>query len=702
MTRTKIAKSRNRFLLALLFVGAGCGKNTGNHSVGLDAGVVQCQRDDISKPENAQPLSTTATDPQTGYICPEGDRDWYKVEVPTGQTILNVSLKMAVPLSPVEANYSVWSIDNSGQPGSVVAAPRFTAVGEALDNVHCMEPGKYLLSVNDTGDDSSDLRNQYELKVSTSADQDTNEPNNTKESATALSSGQSVTGYITCPGDYDRYAIDVPAGNLVEIQLQSDVAQYEPKLQLTDENDQVLVQQTNRSGRVQPTSIDRFATLPGGGRYYISVSDDDDFDSDPAVPYTLKVDFVPDTDPNEPNNTAATATKVSSTPLSCGSSWSNWVEKTGTIGAPGDNDWFEVPVQNCDGGILEADLTFDTSSMSPTEQWQFSTKVQASVAMVIPERNSPCNQDSECNSLQVSCSDNLDCSGYLEQCLPEGLCAGASVCLPGGFCGANHVERHYECDPRLPECQAANSPTPPPNRAHFAAPLPSGSPVFLRVSDFQANAAAPDTTYHLRVRVHQETDTHEPSNIFTNALSQDMSVSRNLKKATKVPVYDCTGSNPTCCDSAQWTTGAISYGNDLDWYTYDHPCPGEDCMLKFHYRVDGGPVDTVMNVYTGSSPWYTVLSADEQDTQPSKNGTVGGTATTDRCFYAYQGHTGDPYEYGLLVRDVRALYSDDMTPIPASNDWDPNQTYSFCIEKVYNGCEAPCEMAQNGCTTPTQ
>lgn len=686
----------------MLLVASGCGKDDGNQGTTLDAGVVQCERDDISKPENAAALSAGADEPQTGYVCPEGDRDWYTVEVPTGETILNVSLKMGVALSPVEANYTVWTIDEEGQPGSVAAAPPFTAVGSDLQNVHCMEPGTYLLSVNDAGDDSADVRNQYELSVSTAADGDQNEPNNTKESATALSSGQTATGYITCPGDKDLYAIDVPAGNLVEIQLESEVANYEPKLELADDNDQVLVQEINRSGRVRRTSVDRFATLPGGGRYYVTVSDDDDFDADPEVPYQLTVDFVPDTDQNEPNNTAETATELTSTPMSCGGSWSGWVEMQGTIGAPGDNDWFEVPLQNCDDGIMEAVVSFDTGSMSASEKWQFNTKVQASVTMVMPERNSPCNDDSECGSLQVSCAENYDCSGLLEQCLPDGLCAGASVCLPGGFCGANHVQRHYECNPRLPECQAANSPTPPPNEARFAAPLPTGSPVFLRVSDYQANAAAPDTTYTLRVRVRSETDTHEPSNVFTNDLNEDMPVSRHLDKATHVPVYDCTGANPTCCSSAQWTSGSISYGNDLDWYTYDHPCPGEDCLLKFHYQVDGGPVDTIMNVYTGGDPWYTVLAADEQDTQGGKSGSVGGTAASDQCFYAYQGHgdATDPYTYGLVVRDVRELYSDEHTPIPASRDWDADQTYSFCIEKVFNGCDTPCELAENGCTVP--
>jgi hypothetical protein len=115
-----------------------CGKDDGPEDTTIDAGTLECERDDQSKPENAIALAADA--PESGYVCPEGDRDWYKVEVPTGETILNVSLGMAVPLSPVEASYTLWTIDPEGGPGSVAAAPPFTAVGEALENERRRRP----------------------------------------------------------------------------------------------------------------------------------------------------------------------------------------------------------------------------------------------------------------------------------------------------------------------------------------------------------------------------------------------------------------------------------------------------------------------------------------------------------------------------------------------------------------------------------
>src|SRR5699024_4608486 len=87
-----------------LGVATGCGKNDARPNTQIDAGVLVCERDEHSKPEQAVPLAVDTA--QSGYICPEGDRDWYQIEVPSDQTVVNISLAMAVPLSPVEISYS--------------------------------------------------------------------------------------------------------------------------------------------------------------------------------------------------------------------------------------------------------------------------------------------------------------------------------------------------------------------------------------------------------------------------------------------------------------------------------------------------------------------------------------------------------------------------------------------------------------------
>jgi hypothetical protein len=691
--------STHKWLLGLCFAAfaaVGCGEG-GDDTPVLDAGTTECERDDQSVPENA--AEVTFDQEIEGFVCPRGDRDWYSLTIPQDQSIARVQLQMDVALSPVEPNYTIWSIDGEGQPDEVVASPEFTSVGRQIDSVHCIGPGDYLMSVNDAGDDTQDLRHPYRLEVTTKADDDPQEPNNSTENASTLAANTPTTGSIACSGDQDWYKIDVPAGNLVRLTLTSDIAEYEPTLKLVDGEGTNLFFETNLSGRVSETDIDRFVIVPSGGEYFVVVSDDDARDSDPDVPYELEVQFVQDNDPNEPNNSATEATNLASSAVGCGANWSQWYESTGTIGAPGDDDWFRLPLTGCgNNAVIEARMEFQNGG-SIQEQWAFNADVQASLTMVREVPSTSCDTDTECRSLAIPCSSSIDCAGYLESCLPDGLCAGATACLEGQVCGANQVQRNYTCPPRLPECQASSGEAPPPNEAVISAPILSGGSVYLRASDFQANAAAPDTNYTIRARVRVDPDDNEPTNVFTNTLSQDLPVDAHAAQAKQLTVRDCTAGD--CCASGVGTTGAISYENDLDWYYYNHPCPGQDCLLRFNFQTESGPVDIVMNVYQSGAPWYTVLSSEELPAQSAKNGSVGGTAASDQCFYAYQGHEGSPFQYGVVVRDLREFLSDGRTVDPSTRDWDAEQNYTICIEKVANGCQTPCELADDDtCTVP--
>ncbi len=150
-----------------------------------------------------------------------------------------------------------------------------------------------------------------------------------------------------------------------------------------------------------------------------------------------------------------------------------------------------------------------------------------------------------------------------------------------------------------------------------------------------------------------------------------------------------------CCGPDDWIEGAISYEADQDWYAYAHPCPGEDCMVRIRYEVEGGPVDPFWQIYRGDSLWFdTVLAVAEAPDQAPRQGSFGGTAPGDQCFYAFQGHRGGrdtPYFYSLRVRD--------LLPV---KDWAPGQRYRFCIEKVADQCVSPpCVISPNGeCDTP--
>jgi len=667
----------------------------------IDPGMVECERDNISEPGLAQIFNLN--EPSTGFVCPEEDQDWYRVTLTNQEQIVSVSLSMSVPLSQIEPTYAFWSLNAAGEPETVVAQPPATSIGAHLDVVHCMEPGDYLFVVSDEGNDAEDFRHPYTIAVKGQPDPDPNEPNNERTGAKGLTSGTSVQAAIACRGDQDYYSIEVPTGVIVRMKLTAPIAKYQPTLELLSYDGQILVTESNDSGAVQETNIDRYEVVPAAGTYYVLVKDNDNAEANPDVLYTLLLELVTDQDPNEPNNHPSVATQLSGSSVTCSGSWSSTMQFQGTIGSPGDSDWFELPLTGCNNGLIEAEVVLNNNNLPMNEQWDFNDKIQATVALIRPHAGDSCDSDQDCITLNKSCEDGWDCAGLFNTCLPEQLCSGASVCLPSDVCGALETQRRYQCSPTVAECQKSSGTQPPKNQATISAPLYDDSHVYLRVSDFQADGGAPDVLYTLKVRVRTDPDTHERSNLYANELPPIIPVWR--QPAVDIPVHDCT--NGDCCGSGNWVTGSLGYESDIDWYRYPHPCAGQDCTARIVYDVDGGPVDFTIRVSRQTDDedsWFEALASDELANQLARSGALGGTAAGDSCFYAYSGHAASGgFYYYVSVRDVLELYNNSGLVRPESRDWSPEQTYRFCVEKVYNAClEPPCQVYETGCGIPQQ
>lgn len=669
-TETAFGRSAASLSLALLLAaGFGCSGNSGDSDGG--GSTPECDRDESEGPDSAIPLMIG--EEVEGYLCPIEDEDWYTVELESGYSLLGVDLAMSSAISGVDLTYTLREVSN---PEVVAASPDSEAIGSPLKQMHCLDNiGQYYLVVRDYGDNAQDLRHPYKLSVSTASDPDTNEPNNEKVAATELTSGTPITGAIACAGDQDWYQIDVPPGDLLRIRLESDVATYQPAFTLYDADEELVVEKSNPAGHVEETDLDVYRVLPTDGIFYVVVSDDDGVDADPFVTYTLTVDVVNDPDPNEPNNVAEEATPLAGSAVSCGGSWSSF-SKTGTVGSEGDNDWFALPITNCNRGVIEADLVLSYSGLSDEEKWDLQHEVQASVALVREHAGSPCSDDLTCRTLNLPCTDLWDCAGFFNNCLPEGLCAGATECLPSGHCAANEAERHY-----------LESPTPSPvsvppagDEAHLSAPVFGGSVVYLRVGDFQSDGGRPSAEYTLNVRIRQDPDTHEPNNVYYGGqvLTEDLyesSIGLNISMANSITIHDCTAGD--CCTEGNWVSGAISYENDSDWYEHPHPCPNQDCTLRVNYSIDGGPVDHVYAFYHGSSLFF--------DWPFDGVGHYGGLTASDDCLWASQHHGSQNYHWS--VRDI----AND------GRDWDSSQTYRLCVEKISNICaEPPCVLWDPG------
>jgi hypothetical protein len=268
--------------------------------------------------------------------------------------------------------------------------------------------------------------------------------------------------------------------------------------------------------------------------------------------------------------------------------------------------------------------------------------------------------------------------------------------MPGGNCGATLISQTSAAiQTSNPETQPSTNPHGP---VRVAAPLFGVTTMYIAVEDYQGNAQSATVGYTVRARVATETDIHEPSEVYLNrpALQND-SVSPHMAiaaAAPTVPVHTCTGSAADdCCGDADWIEGAISYTYDQDWFRYEHPCAGLDCMVRVRYQVDAGPVDALMLIYQGGSLWNDLVIPSVSDTgdQAAKSGVSGGLAATDDCLYAYQGHT----EYYFSVRDT--IFVSGGNQNNGTWDWNRDQRYRFCIEKIADECLAPCQVHDNGC-----
>ncbi|MGF1465130.1 MAG: hypothetical protein ACFCGT_03265 [Sandaracinaceae bacterium] len=632
-----------------------------------------CMRDDQGEPAGALPLEEGMA---AGFLCPLEDKDWYRLTVGPADRLVNISLSVATMRSPVEPTYTIWTA-NGDEPGEAVAGPEPSAVGGPLDDVHCLSPGEHLIVVRDQNEDAQDLRNPYTLTVSTAPEPDGLEPNDEAIAATPLPLGMEAEGYVGCRGDEDWYVVDVPADNVLRLRLESEVATYEPTVRLYNASGEQVLSQTNLRGMTDPTFIDLFRVLPTGGLWYVVVSDDNDQEADFEVPYRVLVEAVPDVDPGEPNDTPADATPLAE--ATCGGGWTDWVEMTGTIGSPSDNDWFELPLTNCTGGLLEAELRVHGGGLAAEPAWALQEEVQASLTVVTEDSRSPCGMDTDCRVLNRVCEDQWDCERVFNACATEGLCVGAAVCLPGGICGANQIERHYE---RRMTPSPVTGP-PPSNEAIVSTPIFRGNRLYLRVSDFQADGGQPDPIYTLRYRFRLDPDAGDrgtnPNNLYGQRLLSDLPVSESQDRAVPIAAQPPGGCG---AGSAGWFEGSIGYENDLDWFVYDHPCPGADCMVAVHYEVDGGPVEHFLALYTGSRQWFTF------ELGQGASGTFGGLDPDDQCVYAYFEHS---QPYYVLVRDIAE----------PSRDWQAEQTYRVCIERAADGCQAPCmDFGETGCGQP--
>jgi hypothetical protein len=656
-----------------------------------------CAHDEFVGPGTAGELTEAAAGEYTaeGLVCPAADRDWYRLTVPAGDHLLNVNLYVTGPGSPIQPTYAVYGdpcsdeclADCAGNPDGCEdccvsrAAPLPAEVENEIDVRHCLEPGDYFIVIRDQGDDNQDFREPrgvYHLTVSTEPDPDAAEPNDGQDSAAPMAgSGGTYTarGQIACRGDQDWYAVEgVQSNQILDVELAVPVAAYQPQVRIVAPDDTQLGAMTNEGGTAEPTALAGSYVVPGAGRYFVVVEDDDGGQADSAATYDLTVRLTTNTDPNEPNNVAADATDLGS--LGCGGSWAA-VSRSGNLAATNDTDIFRVGLSGCSAGVLEASVIFDGA---PEEG------LQPSIRIIRSHPETPCAADADCRDLLIPCEVDedepeeagMDCAGFGNTCHGD-VCAGASMCLPGGACGANIIERHPNfCNLDDGHCRgpegamdnrecSGNADCAPQDRISTAIPIGRGpdaatpsaiDAVYVVVSDHGSDRADPSLSYTLQVRTRSDPDTNEPNERYTPFIGEGGT--RVDELARPVAWGGCLN-------------GRISYERDRDWFVLPNPCPNANCTLSVTYNVSAGPIEAYA---TAQDAWDNLTDVDpdaDESSNPSRSGSLGGGGD---CLPS-NANLDDPLY--IVVRDI------DL-----NRDFSADQTYQVCFGAITPGCSAPC------------
>ncbi|MCP4676377.1 MAG: hypothetical protein GY854_12870 [Deltaproteobacteria bacterium] len=675
-------------ILSVLLVALVCACNGENNESIPDGGQdteqeSPCPWDDDDEHANATAL--TMSSPAEGFLCPIGDQDWYAITVPSGTDLLSVELTVDAPVAPIDPTYSIWTADAA----SVVASPTASeAAGSSkpIQIVHGLEAGEYLLVVRDRADDSEDVRHPYRISIAGSVDTDTNEPNNTDDTATATG-GTAMQGYISYRGDEDWFQVESEAQGLLRLRLTMPMGGIEPAYRIVSPEGDDIISDANEAGKHGDTDLEYLQALETEGTYYVVISDDDNLDDDNSIPYSLELILEEDPDANEANDHPSEATELGV--FTCAAEWSDWTSVQAFLGSSGDIDWYKIELETCGRGLLEVEVSFDEPTTLPED-------LQATARLVLEREQDVCVVDQDCQKLARTCELDLDCSRVGNTCLDEGVCAGAGVCLPGDICGVSFLSVAAPETVGDPPNQTTN-----PNRGTvlFAAPVNSNLPVYLAVEDYHSDAYSIDHGYTLRTRVRTDPDTHEISEAYTaGPPTIDDEPGTHIIHAKEVTVHDCIG-GVSCCGSDTWEEGFISYSYDQDWYSYTHPCPGQDCMLRVVYEFGEGPVDFYMHVYEGETLWYdTLVDTFEEASHAATSDVFGGLGADDECFYGFSEHQGEdnPFFYYLMVRDT--IYVSEGQAEDGTWDFSSEQAYRFCIEKIADGCLEPCvQYPETGC-----
>jgi len=267
-----------------------------------------------------------------GFIFPEGDSDYYKLDIPEAGR-LNVSYSHNdVNMWP---NMRLLSAENDTLIGWTYAED----VGKMTKlSYDFASADKVYLTLDVHGTDRGSLL-PYLLKTEFLPVKDIHEPNNGFSEAKMIPVGQTTSAYFFPKGDRDFYRFVVDQPGLLTVKITTKDALTRPSVKLYDGNISGVTNWQNAEENSNEVGFSR-EVLPG--TYFLQVADDADHNS--MTDYQLNLSLAPSNDSYEPNDSFAKAKVIGiGTPINA------------TIFPKGDYDYYKVLIsQPCD---LTVDIT---------------------------------------------------------------------------------------------------------------------------------------------------------------------------------------------------------------------------------------------------------------------------------------------------------------------------------------------------------
>ncbi len=635
-------------------------------------------------------------------ICFEGSSKWYVINVPSGNTLLDVTAGYP-PASntTVQLDLKVYYQTNSTTLTLVqdLVAPTQTDGGVASiqTTLHALQSGSYYVQAGDAHNVNFDSTNAYTLTVGYAVDPDSHEPNDTTADAKP---SDSKPGYLAYLNDLDVFKTSVAAASdLLTLSItnpKSAPAAIDYKF---TSSDGTVLGEGQAPAQTAPLSTQLM--VKAAGTYYVTLSYPAGTIPSRSSSAAYSLSFGSTTNPDTVNNhTIATAVCPGGGSGPCTMAFSGTSvtlpTQTSYISVPGQRDYYRVDVTSGAALVLQIELTSAAS-----------TSVKYAVDLLTADPSSACQADTDCVALNQPCtyavndagtSTTTDCE-LSHACLPPGnygfcpssstkcsLCQGAGLCIPsasggGGFCAIPQYLSAFDPAGKLLGGSTVST----------AQPLFSNATYYVNVHDASYRNTDLKNPYSLVLTMAPELDTYDQSTTAAdrNNFYDPYPGAFSIETPNTARAVDITSQ----LKAGTPVTGYISYQADDDWFSFQHPCPGQNCALDFTW-TQPGPSKVQVAFYMLDQD-LTLHESFAYTGTPTTSLTAPVVSSFDnqscsQCSFASATESdGGPYTYYLRIADV------------SQKNWDFSGSgqYSVTVTEGAVGCPAACSQGTSpaGC-----